>query len=253
MCLCVQNGILNAEGFREQLTPGVSLTYQHWNLKRKEITGFSNMQYLLAGQGEKKQLVEINENTKPDGKAFSRKTLWFDPDTGILARYEEEDFRNNLRIVNTYSGNTVRTRLIKEQKSREFRVDFATGDTVPFEVILLYLRKHFSSIMNAERYTFSLYLPVLAIELEEKGLPLSMSRITMEARPEGETFIKSPRGRFRAMRVDVFPESWALRTLLPREKSHFRFFIDLEPPYHILQFEEGETRHTLIRLTFPPS
>ncbi len=211
------------------------------------------MQYQLAEQGGKTYLQEKNENTKPDGTVFSRKALWFDMGTGILERYEEQDFRNNMRIVNSYSGNKARTRLTKEQKSREFVVDFSTENTVPFEVILLYLRKHFRSIVKAERYTFSLYLPVLAIELEEKGLPLSLGRITMLARTEGETIVESSRGRFRAVRIDVFPESWALRTLLPREKSHFSFYIDLEFPHHILQFEEGETRHTLTILTLPPA
>jgi len=119
---------------------------------------------------------------------------------------------------------------------------------VPFEVAIFYLRKNLQEILQTEDYSFTLFIPLLAIELEEKGYPRSMSMIRMIVKPQGEIQLETPLGVQTSQTILVLPESGLLRALLPREKTHFEFTFTAAAPHHLLQFEEGKTRHVLTHL-----
>ena len=87
---------------------------------------------------------------------------------------------------------------------------------------------------------------MLALELEEQGLPQSLSQLEMIAEPIKKRNYSAPWGAQEALQVDLYPASWTVRALLPAEKSRFRFVIATSTPYLILEFEEGKTRHTLL-------
>ena len=249
-CLVCAAGKLNAEGFSEQLDAGKRLTYEHRHIERGEVTGFTYQEFIEKKKGGTSYLLEAQENVKPDGTVFTSKTLWFELPQGIPKKYVEEDFRENLQIVNTYEGNKVRTHLSdrKNQQDLNFEEELKGSSSVSFEVILPFIRKHFQEMLDAEKYLVTLYLPVLAIELERTGLPRSMSLISMRVRDAGTISWESELGNRRGTWLEMFPESFMLRSILPKEKSHFRFLIDLSPPHYILEFEEGGYRHTLVKL-----
>jgi len=196
-----------------------------------------------------KFIVEKNENTKPDGKVFTLKTLWFDAESGLPNLYEEEDFREDFRITNSYSGEFMRTRLEKDGRVMEFETNLTQKKAVPFEVVILFLRKNLQKILRTNDFSFNLFLPLLAIELEKKGLPRSLSMIRMIVEPKKEIQIETPFGLQTAQTIVVLPESALLRSLLPREKTHFEFTFGTDVPHHLFQFEEGKTRHVLTNLT----
>jgi hypothetical protein len=75
-----------------------------------------------------------------------------------------------------------------------------------------------------------------------------MSMIRMMAEPQGEIQMETPLGVQTAQTILVLPESGLLRALLPREKTHFEFTFATAAPHHLLQFEEGKTRHVLTHL-----
>ena len=98
------------DSYLSELLPGSRASFKHWNLKRSEVTGHSHYRYVELIKDGTRFIIEKNENTKPDGEVFTRKTLWFELDSGVPKWYEEEDLREDFRIINTYSGKMMRTR-----------------------------------------------------------------------------------------------------------------------------------------------
>ena len=240
--------VIAQESYLSQLLPGIEFSFQHLNLKSSEFTGKSHFNYEILTKAGTKFIVEKNENTKPDGKVFTRKTLWFDAESGLPNFYEEEDFREDFRITNSYSGEVMQTRLEKDGRVLEFETSLSQEKAVPFEVVIFYLRKNLQEILQTKDYSFTLFIPLLAIELGKKGFPRSMSMIRMMVEPQGEIQMETPLGVQTAQTILVLPESGLLRALLPREKTHFEFTFAAAAPHHLLQFEEGKTRHVLTHL-----
>jgi len=236
------------ESYLRELLPGSSASFKHWNLERSEVTGYSHYRYVELIKDGKRFTIEQNQNTKPDGDVFTRKTLWFESDSGVPKWYEEEDVRENFRIVNTYSGEMMKTRLDKSGKAMEFETDLSKQQAVPFEVVIFFLRKNMINILQTEDYSFTLFLPLLALELEDKGLPRSMSMIRMVAELKEKINLDTPLGEMQARKILIFPQSGILRALLPREKTYFEFTFSADAPHHLLEFEVGETRHILTQL-----
>lgn len=241
---------MEAIAYKDLLVPGVSLTYEHWHIQKNKVTGYSHFHYKILEKDGKEFIIETNENTKPDGKVFTQKTLWFDAGTGQAVLYEEKDFRSGSQIKNTYSQKAVITRLTQEGQTKEFRMDIERN-MVPFEVITLYLRKNISQLLKKKSIKITLYLPAVAFELEENGLPLSLSKMGMIMKKEKTITLQTPLGKLNGIQVLGTPESWLIRTLLPTSRTHFRFVISEQEPYYILQFQEGDYRHILKEITTP--
>jgi hypothetical protein len=163
--------------------------------------------------------------------------------------YEEEDLRADFRIKNTYSGQIMRTRLEKAGKVLEFETNLSQENAVPFEVVIFFLRKNLRLILQSKDYSFTLFLPLLAIELEENGLPRSMSMIQMKVEPQEELSLETPLGTMKARKILILPKSGFLRALVPREKTHFEFTIAEAAPHYLLQFTAGKTKHILTQLS----
>ncbi|MCH2265418.1 MAG: hypothetical protein MK515_02980 [SAR324 cluster bacterium] len=237
------------ESYLSELLPGTKISYKHWVEQRSEITGHSNFIYEILTRDGTRFIVEKNENTKADGEVFTRKSLWFDANSGVPRWYEEEDLREDFRITNTYSGQILRTRLNKAGKILEFETDLSEENAVPFEVVIFFLRKNLQQILQTKEFSFTLFLPLLAIELEEKGLPRSMSMIRMKVEPQEEVQLDTPLGSMKAHKILILPQSGFLRAILPREKTHFEFSIAEAAPHYLLQFVAGKTRHILTQLS----
>ena len=237
------------ETYLDELLPGTKTSFKHWDVQHSEISGYSHFSYEAVTRDSKKFIVEKNENTKVDGEVFTRKTLWFAANSGAPEWYEEEDLREDFRIKNTYSGQIMLTRLEKAGKVLEFETNLSQENAVPFEVVIFFLRKNLHHILQSKDYSFTLFLPLLAIELEEKGLPRSMSMIPMNVEPREELILETPLGKMKARKILILPKSSFLRALLPRNKTHFEFTIAEVAPRHLLQFTVGNTRHILTHLS----
>tara|TARA_B100001250_G_C19805680_1_gene793184 strand:- start:1365 stop:2174 length:810 start_codon:yes stop_codon:yes gene_type:complete len=233
------------ETYLNELEPGSILSYRHWDVNKSEISGYSYFHYERITIDGEHFIIEKNKNTKADGEVFTKKTLWFDEISGRPLRYEEEDFRKNFRIINTYSEQTIKTSLYKSGKILEFLTEIGFENAVPMELFLFFLRKKFQEIINSKDFSFTLFLPLLAMELEEKGLPRSMSLIKMVVESKEDTTIEMPHGLKKASKLLIIPKSSLLRALLPKEKTNFEFVISKRAPYHILQFKLGKTKHLL--------
>ncbi|MBT3213201.1 MAG: hypothetical protein HN351_01015 [Deltaproteobacteria bacterium] len=237
------------ETYLDELLPGTKTSFKHWDVQRAEISGYSHFSYEAVTKDTKKFIVERNENTRADGEVFTRKTLWFAANSGVPEWYEEEDLREDFRIKNSYSGQIMRTRLEKAGKVLEFETNLSQENAVPFEVVIFFLRKNLQHILQTKDYSFTLFLPLLAIELEEKGLPRSMSMIRMKVEPQEELSLETPLGKMKARKILVLPKSGFLRALLPRDKTHFEFTIAEAAPHYLLEFTAGKTRHILTQLS----
>ncbi len=238
------------ETYIDELLTGTKTSFKHLDVQSSEISGYSHFSYEVVTKDSKNYIVEKNENTKADGKVFTRKTLWFEANSGFPKWYEEEDLRKDYRIKNTYSGQIMSTRLEKAGKVLQFETNLTQENVVPFEVLIFFLRKNLRHILQTKDYSFTLFLPLLAIELEEKGFPRSMSMIRMVAELKEKISLETPLGRMKGHKILIYPQSGILRALLPREKTHFEFTFSADAPYHLLEFEVGETRHMLTQLVF---
>ena len=127
---------LLANNYLSLLQEGSTLRYEHWNLERKEVTGYSN--FLQIYQNEEKQWLEQNANTKPDGEVFTRKQLIF-TDVGEIAQYTEEDLRDGYQVSTTYRKLTSKSVLSRSGEIRSFEQRLEK-DTVPLELIMLHMR-----------------------------------------------------------------------------------------------------------------
>ena len=231
--------------------PGTRLSYQHWNVERQQVTGFSHLHYAVASCGGQECLVERSENTDPDSEAFSRKRLWFDAKSGEPLRYEEEDLRENLFITNTYGSGSIRTELRHGNESRTFELEVPRERFAAFEFVFDYLRKQLGGLLNTSSdkpFVFTLYLPALAIELESGALAQSMSLVRMRVVRERSGVFSTRIGSHEAHTLRLYPDSWTLRVLLPKEKSEFTLVLAAEPPHHLLEFHEGKTQHQITKL-----
>jgi hypothetical protein len=233
---------LLANNYLSLLQEGSTLRYEHWDLESKEVTGYSN--FLQIYLNEKKQWVEQNANTKPDGKVFTRKQLIFS-DNGQIELYTEEDLRDIYKVSTTYHGTNSESVLNKAGEIWNFKQQLDKG-TVPLELIMLHMRSLMPELLKDKKVKFPIYASMLALELEEKGLPQSLSQLEMIAEPIKKQNYSAPWGAQEALQVDLYPASWTVRALLPAEKSRFRFYLATSTPYLILEFEEGKTRHTLL-------
>tara|TARA_B100000686_G_C16590341_1_gene862983 strand:+ start:245 stop:1009 length:765 start_codon:yes stop_codon:yes gene_type:complete len=242
------DSVFAMESYLSELLPGSRTSFKHWNLERSEVTGYSHYRYVEIIKDGVRFIIEKNENTKSGGEVFTRKTLWFESDSGIPKWYEEQDFREDFRIVNTYYGKMMKTRLDKSGNAMEFETDLSKEHAVPFEVVIFFLRKNLKKILKTDNYSFTLFLPLLALELENKGLPRSMSMIRMLVELKEKINIDTPLGQIRACKIIIFPQSGILRALFPREKTHFEFTFSEDTPHHLLEFEVGKTRHMLTQL-----
>ena len=233
---------LLANNYLSLLQEGSTLRYEHWNLDRKEVTGYSN--FLQIYQNEEQKWVEQNANTKPDGEVFTRKQLIF-TDNGQIEEYTEEDLRDVYQVSTTYRGSTSESVLNRAGEIRNFKQQLEKG-TVPLELIMLHMRLLMPELLKDKEVKFPIYASMLALELEEQGLPQSLSQLEMIAEPIKKRNYSAPWGAQEALQVDLYPASWTVRALLPAEKSRFRFVIATSTPYLILEFEEGKTRHSLL-------
>ena len=250
--LVLPAGTATAQAFLPE--PGTRLSYQHWNLERREVTGLTQMSYAAESHDGQEFIVEHSENTDPDGEAFTRKRLWFDANSGEPFRYEEEDLRENLLIINTYASGSIRTELRHGEKLRAFELEVPRERFASFETVFDYLRKQLEVILNSSKdnpFVFTLYLPALALELETGALPQSLSLVRMRVLRERSGSFNTRIGTYEAHTLHIFPDSWTLRALLPKEKSEFTLVLAAEPPYHLLAFSEGKTQHQITQLELP--
>jgi len=240
-CSVITEDLL-ANNYLSLLQEGSTLRYEHWNLDRKEVTGYSN--FLQIYQNEGKRWIEQNANTKPDGEVFTRKQLIF-TDVGEIEQYTEEDLRDGYQVSTTYRKLTSKSVLSRSGEIRSFEQKLEK-DTVPLELIMLHMRLLMPELLKDKEVQFPIYASMLALELEEQGIPQSLSQLEMIAEPIKRRNYSAPWGAQEALQVDLYPASWTVRALLPAEKSRFRFVIATSKPYLILEFEEGKTRHTLL-------
>lgn len=224
--------------YKSLLKEGVQLQYKHWNREEKKITGYTALSYEKVVIDGSPFFLEVLQNEKPDGTVFTRKQVWYGAEKGTPIRYVEEDFRKKIKVSNRYKKDKILTKIIDGKESKEFSVSMES-DLIPFEVLPLHLRKKVPQLMKKEKIEFMLYLPLVAIELDKKGLPRGLSKISVTAKVE-----KREQG---TVQVLIKPSSFFIRTLLPKEKSEFRFTFTDKGPYKLLSFEENVTKSILMR------
>ena len=163
-------------------------------------------------------MVEQNANTKPDGEVFTRKQLIF-TDDGEIGQYTEEDLRDIYQVSTTYQGLTSKSVLNRSGEIRSFEQKLEK-DTVPLELIMLHMRLLMPELLKDKEVKFPIYASMLALELEEQGLPQSLSQLEMIAEPIKREIIQ-PHGVPRSTPSGPLPASWTVRALLPAEKVDF--------------------------------
>ncbi|MCP4749693.1 MAG: hypothetical protein GY866_02255 [Proteobacteria bacterium] len=240
----------DAPGFGEQLRIGEQLKYEHWNTKKKTTTGYTIVHYKPFLKDGKEFILETNQNTDKNGKVFSDKKTWFFRKTGEFSRYEETDYRTQTSISDQIMGKNIVTEIMNDSGIRRFTIEMES-DLVPFEILTLMLQKKIPLIREKKRFEFSLYLPALTFELEKKHLPLSFSKLRMIARLEKHLQVDSVFGRKPAVSILVKPDSFLITSLLPRNKTEFRFTFLAEPPHYLIEFEENVTKNTLMEIRRP--
>ena len=230
--------------FKPFLSVGEQMKYHHWNVKEKKATGYTFIHVKNKIIGNRKYILAITQNQDEKGKLYLEKRSWFESDSGKLSRYTERDLRTGIQITNTFENKEITTRIDMNGKINKLAIS-AEQDIVPFEVLTLYLRKELNRLLKDGQITFVLYLPIIASELAKKGLPLSLSNLSMIASVESKPAVDSILGRIKTVQILVTPGSLLLTAFLPKEKSEFRFIFGLQAPHYLLSFEEGETRSEL--------
>ena len=234
-----------AFNFKDQIQERSPKTFKHWNKKKKKVTGFTKLTFETEkGTG---YLLEISKNLDQDQNVFSQKTLWFDPSTGELKKYEEKDFRTDMKTLNSYDSKTIHTQIWEKEKKTDINLQIQP-DLVPFEVLSHFLQSKIPEIQKEHSIQFTLYLPVIAFELANKGLPLSLSQLGMKATV---TKIKTKNtifGKRETITIRVEPTSFFVRALLSNDKSKFDFTFVNQQPFSLLLFEEGSAQSILSNL-----
>ncbi len=235
---------MEAYEFKHLLKPGKTLKYKHWNTHRKKVTGYSRISYEIMSKDGRKFVLETHQNTNDKGEAYSEKQLLFQADNGKLVSYEEADFRTKMKIKQQYESGHIHTQATDKDTKKKFSVKIES-DLIPFEVLTLFLQKKIPKLKKGWEMDFDLYLPVIAFELEKKGIPLSFSKVGVTAKVEKIKVKGTIFGKKEVIVILIKPNSLFFSMVLPKEKSEYRFTFLNEPPFHLLVFEEHETQSIL--------
>lgn len=234
----------HALSFREQLRPVQLMEYKHWHIQKKKVTGYTKIEIKTMLKGEKTYFLELNRNLDRKGELFSEKQTWYESKSGELTLYSESDYRTGVSITNRLNDSQILTRLTDGDEQLEIALEKGDG-VVPFEVLTPYLQKSLPDLMKKGTLTFSLYLPMIAIELKRKGMPASLSKFEMEARVREEKAVETPMGVKPALRIQLKPTSFLINAILPKEKTTFYFTFMKKPPHILLSFQENKTKSIL--------
>ncbi len=231
--------------FREQLLLVREIKYKHWHLQKKRITGYTIIEIKTMLKEGKKYFLETSLNQNQQGKVFSEKKAWYEFETGQLDSYTEVDYRTGISISNRINAQKMLTTVTDGDDQLEISLDMEKR-LVPFEALTLFLQQSIPKLQEKREMSFKLYLPVMAIELKRKGLPLSFSKFEMAASVIEMPQIETPLGLRSAFRLLIKPTSFLINAILPKEKTEFHFTFMTEPPFLLLTFEENQTRSILI-------
>jgi hypothetical protein len=245
VCFCLIFPIeIGAYTFKNQLSDRSTRTFHHWNTKKKKVTGYTVQEYHIdSNTGE---LLETSRNLDEKRRVYTEKTMWFNKESGELIKYQEEDFRSKLRTVNTYTKDRIQTQIWEKGEKREFEITI-TSELVPFEVLSQFLKSQINHLLEKKSIHFTLYLPIVAVELTKKGLPLSLSQLRMKAAMKKRKIRETLFGKKEVVTIRVEPTSFFVKALLGEEKSNFDFYFISQPPYTLVQFDEGDTSTRMIK------
>lgn len=221
--------------------------FEHWNSQKKMITGYTHIRYYKEESEAQTYLVEFSQNLNRNREVFSEKRIWFEATSGKTLRYLEEDFREKVTTENLYGREKIETLIQTPKKKHVFRVNNASN-LLPFELLSLNLRAQLTELLEEESLSFELYLPLLTMELKEKGLPTSFSTLEMEATIENIKKQQTIFGLKSCVEIKIQPASFLLKAILPKEKSTFWITFLKAPPFHLIRFKEGVTESRLIKI-----
>ena len=241
-----------SENYTSVFPTDLQLSYKHWNIVQKKITGFSHFRYENTLLNQQQVLREFNQNVDIYGKIFIEKTIVFEAQSGEILSSYEHDLRSDLTIANQYQKRDILSVLTQKEKTRTLALTIEEP-IVPFEIVSFFLRKNFSTIQKREKTAFLVYLPAIAFELQKQGLPSSLSQLRMQIDIVETLSIQTAIGQKNAVRLRIRPQSFLLRSLLPKEKSEFFFLVDPSFPHYILRIEEANLHYILESVTTIPS
>lgn len=221
--------------------------YQHWNTKRKKITGYTEISYQFIHKNNKSYVLEKSKNTTAEKTLFSEKEVWFRQKTGEWVYSEETDHRSNTTVFTEQIGSQINTRITDKNETKLFSVDEENG-LISIELLTLYLQKNMDDLTQNSVIDFVLFIPQIAMELDKNGLPLSWSKLKMVATLGNSELVETPFGKQSAVSVLVEPGSFLIKSLLPKDKTSFQFIFQEQKPHLLLKFVENETEAVLTEI-----
>jgi hypothetical protein len=228
---------ISALEFKDQLSPGLELKYRHWNEKKQKITGYTVIKHKIIN-GE---IVVMSENINKKDKVYSSKQLWFNIEKGQLIKYEETDYRTGLSVKDLFFENNIKSYVKQKSEEKTFNIKL-TDRLIPFEVIDLSLQKKVVDIINNKKIALTLYLPLIAFELDAYHLPIALSKLEVVAKFKKIETQKTLLGRKQCVWISVEPTSFFVKTLLPAEKTTFSFTFLAESPGYLLELIQGDVK-----------
>ena len=231
--------------YKQLLRVGEQMKYEHRNIKKRKVTGYTIVRFEHALLNNVPFILGISRNEQTDGKPYLQKKSWFEAATGKLSQYTEKDIRTGIEITNTYQNEEITTRIKNGTKTKVLKIA-TEKNLVPFEVLTFHLRKEIPRLLKDQNVSFVVYLPIIASELAKKGLPLSLSKLSMNASVESIQESETIFGRIKTVRILVTPGSLLISALLPKDKSELRFDFGIQSPYYLVSFGEGKGRGVLI-------
>jgi len=230
--------------FRKQLKPVTMMQYDHHHIQKNEVTGYTKIEIKTTVKEGKTFFLAVDRNLDRQGKVFTEKQTVYDAASGDLVTYSESDFRTGTTISSKITGTTILTQVRSGSEQLDIALQLET-DIVPFEVLPLYLQKSLPGLRDKGKLVFTLYLPVVAIELKRKGMPVSLSKIEMEARVVETRTVETVLGVQPVIRIVLKPLSLLINAFLPEEKTAFYFTFLAAPPHTLLSFRENQTESVL--------
>lgn len=224
-----------------------SQLFEHWNTEKNKITGYTHISYYKEKSDDKEYLIELSQNRNRNQEVFSEKRIWFFANSGKTVRYLEEDFREKVKTENLYRKERIDTLIKSPKGQKSFRIE-NSSHLLPFELLSFALRAQISELLKEETLRFDLYLPLLTMELKEKGFPTSFSTLEMEAIVKNLETKKTAFGTKPCVEIKIQPTSFLLKAILPKEKSEFWITFLKDPPYQLIRFKEGVTESRLIKI-----
>lgn len=240
---------LRAADYRHLLPVGVSLFLQQENSENHAEA--EPRRTIIRYQQERGQALLIETIRSFAGEQrLSTTVLHFSSASGEIINSRIQNHLRGIEVFSQFQPGEIVTRISKDDKEETYTSPETLG-TVPYTLLMLYLRDNMEHLKQRKKLEFKLYLPFIIPKLKRLGMPTSFATIEVAARWRKQVTVQIKNKEVQGARVNVRPVSSLIAGLLPGKYRELSFVFAVQSPHYLLASRTGDVRLQLVEMRLP--